>query len=70
MDKRVIYSPIELVILKNKFFLFFKFLLILAVLGLCCCMQASSSCGERGLLFIVVYRLLTAVTSLVAEHKL
>ena len=29
-----------------------------------------SSCGERGLLFIVVHRLLIAVASLVAEHRL
>ena len=30
----------------------------------------SSSCGERGLLFVAVCRLLTAVDSLVAEHGL
>ena len=29
-----------------------------------------SSCGERGLLFVVVHGLLTAVASLVAEHGL
>ena len=29
-----------------------------------------SSCGERGLLFVVVHRLLIAVASLVAEHGL
>ena len=29
-----------------------------------------SSCGERGLLFIAVRRLLIAVASLVAEHGL
>ena len=37
---------------------FFKFIyfiyLFLAVLGLCCCVRASSSCRERGLLFFVV----------------
>ena len=32
--------------------------------------QAFSSCGERGLLFIAVLRLLIAVASLVAEHGL
>ena len=42
----------------------------LAVLGLCCCAWAFSSCGEWGLLFIVVRRLLIAVASLVAEHGL
>ena len=29
-----------------------------------------SSCGERGLLFVVVHRLLIAVASLVADHGL
>ena len=42
----------------------------MAALGLCCCARAFSSCGERGLLFIVVRGLLTAVTSLVAEQGL
>ena len=31
--------------------------------------QAFSSCGERGLLFIVVRGLLIAVASLAAEHR-
>ena len=34
----------------NKSFFFNLFLLFLAVLGLCCCMQASSSCSEWELL--------------------
>ena len=42
----------------------------MAPLGLCCCMQAFSSCGEQGLLFVVVHGLLIAVVSLVAEHGL
>ena len=51
---------------------FFKFInlfiylfiyLFLAALGLRCCTQAFSSCSERGLLFIVVHGLLTAVAS-------
>jgi len=41
-----------------------------AVFGLCCCMRAFSSCGEWGLLLIVVLRLLTAVASLAVEHRL
>ena len=50
---------------------FYKFIyLFLAALGLHCCMQAFSSCGEQGLLFIVVRGLLTLVASLVAEHVL
>ena len=52
-----------------KFILFFIYL-FLAVLGLRCCTWASSSCGQRGLLFVVVRRLLIAVVSLVAEHGL
>ena len=39
-------------------------------LGLCCCTQVFSRCGERGLLFIVVRGLLIAVASLIAEHRL
>ena len=52
--------------------LFKKFIyyLFLAALGLCCHARASSSCGERGLLFIAVRRLLIAVASLVVEHGL
>ena len=48
--------------------LFFN--LFLAALGLPCCVWAFSNCGQRGLLFIVVCRLLIAVASLVAEHRL
>ena len=44
--------------------------LFLAALGLRCCAQAFSSCGEWGLLFVVVHGLLIAVASLVAEHGL
>ena len=42
----------------------------MAAFGLCCLARAFSSCGERGLLFVVVSRLLIAVASLVAEHGL
>ena len=42
----------------------------MAALGLCCCARAFSSCGEWGLLFVVVRGLLIAVASLVAEHGL
>ena len=41
-----------------------------AALGLRCCARAFSSCGERGLLFVAVRGLLTAMASLVAEHGL
>ena len=53
----------------NKFIYLFIYL-FLAVLGLRCCTQAFSSCGERGLLFVAVHSLLIAVASLVAEHGL
>ena len=39
-------------------------------LGVCCCAQALSSCGERGLLFVVVCGLLIVMASFVAEHGL
>ena len=48
---------------RAEFFLKFIFIyLFLAALG--CCSQAFSSCGERGLLFIVVHGLLIVVASL------
>ena len=52
------------------FRLIYFILFILAVLGLCCCAQAFSSCGKGGLLFVAVRRLFIAVASLVAEHGL
>ena len=42
----------------------------MAVLGLRCWAWAFPSCGEWGLLFLVVRGLLIAVASLVAEHGL
>ena len=49
---------------------FFFNYLFLAVLGLCYCMWAFSSCREWGLLFVAVHRLLIAVVSLVVEPGL
>ena len=43
--------------------------LFLAVLGLRCCARTSSNCSERGLLFIVVHRLLIAVASLCCRAR-
>ena len=54
----------------NFLFLKIYFYLFLSALGLCCCAQAFSSCGERGLLFVAVHKLLIVVVSLVAEHRL
>ena len=50
-------------------FFFIYFYLFLAVLGLRCA-QAFSRSGERGLLFVAVRGLLTAVASLFVEHGL
>ena len=55
------------------FFFFFNsqlFCFVLTALGPHCSAQAFSSCGERGLLFVAVLRLLTGVTSLVMEYRL
>ena len=46
------------------------FLKFLSVLALCCCAWAFSSCGEQGLLLVVVRGLLIVVASLVSEHGL
>ena len=40
------------------------------MLGLRCCVRAFSSYDERGLLFVVVHRLLIVVGFLVVEHGL
>ena len=57
---------IFIIIFKINLFIY----LFLAALGLHCCTWAFSSCGERGLLFIVVHGLLIAVASLVVEQGL
>ena len=46
------------------------YIYFLAALGLRCRTRAFSSCGERGLLFVAVRRLLIAVASLVVEDGL
>ena len=53
---------------KNYLFIFIY--LFLAVLGLCCCARAFSSCGEWGLLFVAARGLLIGVASVVVEHRL
>ena len=71
-----IVPPGKYLFMELLFIYFLKFkkilfiYLFLAVLGLCCCTWAFSSCGERGLLFVTVCGLLIAVASLVAEHGL
>ena len=61
-----IYFSLPLIFKKYLFILF----LFLAALGLRSCAQAFSSCGEQGLLFVAVCRLLITVASLVVEHGL
>ena len=52
-------------------YLFIYFIyLVLAALGLRCCMRAFCSCGEQWLLFVAVCGLLIVVASLVAVHGL
>ena len=55
-------------------FIYLSIYLSLAALGLHCCVWAFSSCGNRGLLFLVVHRLLIAVAShcgaRALEHRL
>ena len=55
--------------LSYLFLIYFTYL-FLGALGLRCCTRAFSSCGERGLLFVVVSGLVIVVASLVAEHGL
>ena len=51
-------------------FIYLFIYLFLAVLGLCFCVRAFSSCGKWGPLFIAVHGPLTVAASLVAEHRL
>ena len=50
--------------------IYFLIYLFLAVFSLRCCMRTFSTCSERGLLFVMVRRLLVAVASLIVEHGL
>ena len=60
-------KKLEYAINQDFYLLFFVFL---AALGLHCYVRAFSSCGERGLLFVVVCVLLIVVASLGVEHGL
>ena len=62
--------PLDQLLLPVLFFKNNFIYLFLAVVGHCCCVQAFSNCGKRGLLFIAVGSLLFAVASVVAEHSL
>ena len=58
------------VLLKDYRIFFFFFNVFLTAWGLRCCAQAFPSYSDQGLLFVAVRRLLIAVASLVAEHRL
>ena len=49
---------------------YLRFIYLLAMLGLYCCMRVFFSCSEWELLFIAVHGLLIDLASLVAEHGL
>ena len=49
---------------------FFFFFFLVVALGLRCCVQAFSSCGEWGLLFVVMHRPLIMVIYFIADHGL
>ena len=59
-------SILAFTFLKNYLFIY----LFMAVLGLCFCARAFSSCGKWGPLFITVRGPLIIAASLVAEHRL
>ena len=71
LSKHYILAIFYLYIYFFIYLLIYLFLLFfLAVLCLHCCVRAFSSCGEHGLLFVAVRRLLIVVASLVVEHGL
>ena len=47
-----------------------SFFFFLAALGLCCFVQAFSSCSKLGVLFVAVCGLLIMVASSAAKHRL
>ena len=51
-------------------FIFLFFFFLVGALGLHCCVQAFSSCGEWGLLFVVMHRPLIMVISFIADRGL
>ena len=64
------YNTSFIFLIKKNFFLNKIYLFIFGCFGSSLLHTAFSSCGERGLLSVVVHGLLAAVASLVAEHGL
>ena len=69
LDIQISHQIWEIVAIISYLFIYLFIYLFLSALGLCCCARAFSSCSDRGLLFVVVNRLLIVVSSLVAEHR-
>ena len=69
-NSKSLSSGSDFCFLLGDLFIYLLTYLFMAVLGLCCCTWAFSSCGKQGLLFIAVCGLLIVVASLVAEHGL
>ena len=63
-------SPHSLFLIVIFFKIYLLLYLFLAVLGLCFCARALSSCGKWGPLLIAVRGPLTIAASLAAEHRL
>ena len=67
----IVHSSISLSLSLSLYLsIYLSIYLFLAVLGLCFCSRAFSSCGKQGPLFIAVRGPLTIAASLVAEHRL
>ena len=64
------YNSVITPIFKCYLFVCLFIYLFMAALGLRFCARAFSSCGERGLFFVAVCRLLIVVASLVVERGL
>ena len=67
---RLFWSSVPAVFLCVYFVFFNLFIFIFGCVGSSLLHAAFSSCSKRGLLFIVVCRLIIVVASLVAEHGL
>ena len=63
-------SDISYIFFHTLLFLFLKFYLFLAALGLCFYVRAFSSCGKQGPPLVVVHGILIVVVSLLVEHGL
>ena len=70
LDYQSTYCKLRKLKIYIYIFVIYFIYLFLVAMGLHCCTQVFSSCGEQGLLFTVVHGLLFVVVFLVAEHRL